>query len=161
MAQDRPDLCVVANVLSGSVAKPRVGGEALVKKVCRYLRWHPACAHCQSRQAVENEVKVLTDSGSGGDKTTRRSTSRLVVQMGDHVIYFATRFQKSVASSGEAEPGGSSGPRLGGRCTESGEVKMEANISSWCESNAVRGIVQRAGAGRINIWKSRACGCKN
>ena len=97
----RPDLCVVANVLSGSMAKPRVGGEALVKKVCRYLRWHPACAHCQSRQAVENEVKVLTDSDSGGDKTTRRSTSGLVVQMGDHVMYFATRFQKSVASRQE------------------------------------------------------------
>ena len=34
MAQDRPDLCVVANVLTRSMAKPRIGGEALVKKMC-------------------------------------------------------------------------------------------------------------------------------
>ena len=119
MAQDRPDLCVLANVLSGSIAKPRVGGEALVKKVCRYLRWHPACAHCQSRQAVENEVKVLTDSDSGGDKTTRRSTSGLVVQMGDHVMIPEVR----------GDSCGSSGPRLGGRCTES--VKHLEVKSLW------------------------------
>ena len=50
---------------------------------------------------MENEVKVSTDSDSGGDKTTRRSTSGLVVHVGYHVIYFATRFQKSVASRQE------------------------------------------------------------
>ena len=145
MAQDRPDLCVVANVLSGSMAKPRVGGEALVKMVCRYLRWHPACAHCQSRQAVENEVNVLIDSDSGGDKSTRRSTSGLVVQMGDRARDFRSLW-RLVRRGGTLRL---KWPASRRRCTESGEVKLEANLSSWCESSAVRGYVQRAGAGRV------------
>ena len=41
LAQDRPDLDVVACEMAKAMANPRVGDEALIKKVCRYLRGRP------------------------------------------------------------------------------------------------------------------------
>ena len=41
LAQDRPDLDVVACEMAKTIANPRVGDEALIKKVCRYLRGPP------------------------------------------------------------------------------------------------------------------------
>ena len=66
MALDRPDLCVAANLLSRAMANPKKGDEKLIKRVCRYLRRHPACVIQYNWQALPGTVVVRTDSDWAG-----------------------------------------------------------------------------------------------
>ena len=92
MAQDRPDVCVSAKLLSRSMANPRVGDEKLLKKVGRYLVRHPVCEIIYGWQEMPSEVTVGTDSDWAGCKRTRRSTSGIALHLGKHLLNFGTRF---------------------------------------------------------------------
>ena len=98
------------------------------------------------------ELSVYTDSDWGGDRRTRRSTSGLVVKLGSHVLYAATRFQKSIAlSSGEAELAGQVAGIAEGLGVQKvlSEWSIDLILVSHCDSSAARGVLQRAGAGRL------------
>ena len=152
MALDRPDLCVAANLLCRAMANTKKGDEKLIKRVCRYLRRHPACVIQYKWQSLPGTVVVRTDSDSAGCRVTRRSTSGLAVFLGEHLLYFASRFQKSVAlSSGEAELGAQVAGvaeclSLQKLCAELG---LHLSLHSLCDSSAARGIMNRSGTGRM------------
>ena len=58
------------------------------------FRWQPRTS----------QLAVLTDSDWAGCKVTRRSTTGIVVKLGEHLLCFGSKLLKSVAlSSGEAE----------------------------------------------------------
>ena len=86
------------------------------------------------------------------------------MKIGEHPILFATRFQKSVAlSSGEAElaaqvAGISEG--LGVKLVLR-ELGWCMDLRSFCDSSAARGVLQRAGAGRLKHFRLNFCGCRN
>ena len=104
LAQDRPDIALAANFLARSMAHPRVGDEVRVKRVIRYLEAHPRCRLNFVYQEMPKQVTVLSDSDCAGDQATRRSTSRVMIFHGAHLLLFASRLHKTVAfSSGEAE----------------------------------------------------------
>ena len=77
---------------------------------------------------------------------TRRSTSGLAVFLGEHLLYFASRFQKSVAlSSGEAELGAQVAGVAEGLSPQKlcAELGLHLSLHCMCNSSAARGIMHR------------------
>ena len=102
MAQDRPDLGVTACNLAKTMAKPKVGDEALVKRVCRYLQAYPKYYQHYCYQEEPNEISLYTDSDWATCRTTRKSCSRGLVMLGDHLLLHWCRLQDGISlSSGE------------------------------------------------------------
>ena len=56
LAQDRPDLDVVACTFAKTTAHPKIGDEWLVKRVCRYIKGRPRYA-----QSFEYQGEVQAD----------------------------------------------------------------------------------------------------
>ena len=75
MSQDRCDLSSASKVLTQSMANPRAGDEALVKRVIRYLRRFPRSVNFMQFQEWPNKITVMIDSDWAGEITSRRSTS--------------------------------------------------------------------------------------
>ena len=152
LANDRPDLAVAANLLSRSMATPRIGDEKLLKRTVRYLKAHPECEIVYEWEEMPSELRVMTDSDWAGCKTTRRSTSGMVVLLGKHLILSACKLQKSVAlSSGEAELNA----QVAGVAEGFGVKRLleafgfQLGMTSCCDSSAARGVLTRVGSGRI------------
>ena len=103
-------------------------------------------------QSLPGTVVVRTDSDWAGCRVTRRGTSGLAVFLGEHLLFFASSFQKSVAlSSGEAELGAqvagvAEGSSLQKLCAEFG---LHLSLHSLCDPSAARGIMNRSGTGRM------------
>ena len=158
MSQDRPDLAVLANRLSRLTATPRVGDDAWIKRGIRYLRGPCLDALFFPYQDQQAEITVETDSDWAGCRLTRKSTSGAIVRVGQHPLTFSCRLQKTLAlSSGEAELCA----QVGGISEALGirnlfrDLGFELCIQSRCDSSAARGILQRAGAGRIRHLELR------
>ena len=75
MAQDRPDLGVVACTVAKTMAHPKIGNQWLVKRVCRYIKVRPRDAQFHEYQGEAQELVVQTDSDWASWKSTRRSHS--------------------------------------------------------------------------------------
>ena len=73
LSQDRLDLAFASKELSRHMATPRVGDEALAKRVVRYLKMYPRLVVEYNWQEDANEISVFTDSDWGGCVKTRRS----------------------------------------------------------------------------------------
>jgi hypothetical protein len=158
LAQDRPDLAVAASVLSRSMAKPMVGDEVRLKRVLRYLKSHPFCRLEYKWQEEPTAITLLTDSDWAGDVRTRRSTTGMVIQLGGHLVYFASKLQKTVAlSSGEAELNAlvSGMTEAMGVCSLSGDWNSSVPIVCFCDSSAARGISHRIGVGKMKHLQVR------
>jgi hypothetical protein len=152
LAQDRVDVAFAASVLARSMATPKVGDEVPLKRVLRYLRSHPACRIVFKYQNAPTGIQVLSDSDWAGDKTTRKSTSGIMVQFGAHLLHYASKLQKTVAlSSGEAELnaqvlGLTEAMGVSSLCRE---WKLPSSIACFCDSSAARGIAGRVGVGKM------------
>ena len=152
LAQDRADLCFVANLMSRTMARPRIGDEVRLKRVIRYLKGHPSCVIVHVWQGYPTAVTATADSDWAGCRITRRSVSGIVVTVGGHVIATHSRLQKAVAlSSGEAELNA----QVSGIIEGMGVVNLLAEwgsplrLVSRCDSSAARGILQRVGVGKM------------
>jgi hypothetical protein len=158
LAQDRPDLSVAASVLSRSMAKPMVGDEVRLKRVLRYLKSHPSCRLEYKWQEAPKAITLLTDSDWAGDVQTRRSTTGMVIQLGGHLIHFASKLQKTVAlSSGEAElnalvAGLTEALGVGSLCSD---WQSAIPVQCFCDSSAARGIAHRTGVGKMKHLQVR------
>ena len=62
LAQDRPDLDVVACTVAKTMAHPKIGDEWLVKRVCRYIKGKPRDAQSYEYQGEAQVLVVQTDS---------------------------------------------------------------------------------------------------
>ena len=152
LSQDRPDLCVVSNMLSRTMSCPRVADFPLLKKVGRYLVGAPVCKLEFRYQADQGAVTVYSDSDWAGCRVTRRSTTGYMVFRGSHLLSFATRVQKGVAlSSAEAEltaqcAGVTDGLSIRNLLVEIG---IGCRVESRCDSSAAKAIIQRIGVGKL------------
>jgi hypothetical protein len=158
LAQDRPDLAVAASLLSRSMAKPMVGDEVRLKRVLRYLKSHPTCQLQYKWQEAPSSITLLTDSDWAGDVRTRRSTSGVVILMGEHLVQFSCKLQKTIAlSSGEAElnalvSGLTEALGISSLCRD---WKLASQVECRCDSSAARGIAHRTGVGKMKHLQVR------
>ena len=103
-ALDQPDLGVAAGRLSRCMARPCVRDVQTLERALRYVKGQPILGIAFLWQLVSVELVVLTDSDWAGCKVTRRSTSGIVVKLGELLLHFSRKLQKSISlSSGEAE----------------------------------------------------------
>ena len=104
LSQDRPDVSVLACELAKTMASPRLGDEAMVKRGLRYLRGRPRAATLFRFAAKSDVINLWTDSDWANCRSTRRSHSGGVLRLGSHPVKHWCRTQSRVAiSSGEAE----------------------------------------------------------
>ena len=75
MAQDRPDLDVVASTFTNTMAHPKIGDDWLVKRVFGYIKSRPQYAQSCEYQGEAQELVVQTDSNWVSCKVTRQSYS--------------------------------------------------------------------------------------
>ena len=97
-------------------------------------------------QPFPSQLVVLTDNDWAGCKVTRRSTTGIVVMLGQDLLCFRNRLQKRVAlSSWEAELSA----LVGGLTDAFGiehlfrEFEMKLNVRSCCDSSAAHGVLTR------------------
>ena len=143
MALDRPDLYVAANMLSQSRVT-RSSSNASVDT-------------CENTQHVSFNTHVelllvpwLCAQTAIGPVAGRRGAVRVAWQcsLGEDLLYFASRFQKSVAlTSGEAELGAQVAGVAGGLSLQTlfAEFGLRSGLHSLCHSSAARGIMNRSG----------------
>ena len=93
----------------------------------------------------------FTDSEWADGKVTRWSATGMVVKLGEHLLCFSSRLQRSVAlSSGEAELSA----QVGGLTDALGikhllrECGMNLSVRNCCDSSAARGLLTRLGTGK-------------
>ena len=104
MAQDRPDLSVVARLMSQGMSSPKEGDEKLLKRTIRYLRRYPISESMFVWQARPKKATLNIDSDWAGDQKSRKSTSGGTIRHGHHLIQHWSKLQATIAlSSGEAE----------------------------------------------------------
>ena len=152
MAQDRPDLSVTSRKLSQFMSDPKLGCDAFIKRVIRYLKSHPRCINHMKWQDEPECITVLIDADWAGDRSSRKSTSGGTISLGDHLIMHWSKLQGNVAlSSGEAElnaavKGISEGLGIKNLCEEFGRnLKLQVGTdASVCNS-----IILRQGCGKI------------
>jgi len=134
------------------MANPRIGDDARLKRVIRYLKSDPQCRISYRFQDPPSGIHVLSDSDWAGDRVTRKSTSGIMVVAGQHLLHFASRLQKTIAlSSGEAEL---NAQVLGliealGVSSLCGEWGLSSAVACFCDSSAARGIANRVGVGKM------------
>ena len=152
MSQDRMDLAFASKELARKMAQPKVGDEAALKRVIRYLHGRPRALYAYAWQEKPTALRVFTDSDWAGDIETRKSTSGGVILHGEHLLCHWSRTQATIAlSSGEAELNASvkgASEALGLR-TMAHEIGMKLKIDLMGDSSAAKGIMLRTGAGSI------------
>ena len=152
IAQDRVDIGFATKDLSATMARPRVGDEAGVKRLARYLRRYPVATILYPWQADPAAVTGLSDSDWGGCERTRRSTSGGVLMHGRHLLGFWSRTQQTVSlSSCEAEINaliklGVEG--LGPRNLVRHCGSPEADLTLHTDASAAIGVCRRFGSGK-------------
>ena len=158
LSLDRPDIGIAVNKLARCMAHPKAGDEMALKRLLRYLQGAPRCLSRFPMQSSTTSLVAMSDSDWAGCRTTRKSTSGIAVFLGQHLLSFASRLQKSVAlSSGEAElVAQTSGiaDALGVRNLLF-EFGFSCGVTSLCDSSAARGILNRSGVGRIKHLELR------
>ena len=152
MSLDRCDLGFASKEVSKVMSFSALCDVGPLKRIGRCLIDHPRCVSVYRWQEAPSTVDCYSDSDWGGDLVTRRSTSGGVTLRGDHVLLSWSRTQQVVSlSSAEAE--------LHGLCKAASEGLAAVNMARelytpmglrlLTDSSAARGIVQRAGCGKV------------
>ena len=153
MAQDRPDLSVVARIMSQGMAQPREGVRQCVKRAIRYLRKFPRCILEVGSSESFGSLEVWTDSDWAGDSASRKSCSGGSLQLNGTTVQHWSKLQSNVAlSSGEAElnsavKGVSEAIGLQELIKEVFDVHLAVRLN--VDASACRGILLRQGSGKV------------
>jgi hypothetical protein len=157
MAQDNPLLQFPAKEICKSMAKPKAGDFAKIKKVVRFLKGVGPVKFLyvwQSEQEAR-DVTVIVDSDWAGCKELRKSTSGGVLKVGRHVLRTWASTQPTTAtSSGEAEliamyEGATRGLGMKAVMKEGGFAPRLRMIRIWTDSSVAKSFVATRGLGRM------------
>eukprot|EP00971_Amphidinium_carterae_P114292 2264600-Amphidinium_carterae.3 len=66
LSSDRPDISFSSKEAARFMASPCVGGEQVVKRICRFLKDHPRCVQRMERQRPPSCISVYSDSDHAG-----------------------------------------------------------------------------------------------
>ena len=86
LAQDRLDLAERAKHLAQRVREPREFDFIPLKRAARYLVGKPKAALRFRRRKHVDKITVFVDSDFAGDPVSRKSTTGLVAQIGNHSV---------------------------------------------------------------------------
>ena len=128
----------------------------LVKCLLGTREW--AWVYAWQTEEEAKELRGQSDSDWAQDKSTRRSVSSGFVSRGRHVLETWTQGQQLIAlSSGEAEfyAAGSAAARLLYHVYLLRELGWKPRATLACDSSAARGVINRAGPGRIRHLQTR------
>ena len=104
LAQDRLNLAETAKHLAQRRSEPREFDLLPLKRAARYLVEKPKAALRFRRQQHVDKITVFVDSDFAGDPVSRKSTTGLATQMGNHTAKSGSTLQSLTAFSvGEAE----------------------------------------------------------
>ena len=153
LAQDRPDIRFACKELCREMSKPSVGAQRALKKLCRYLKGHPAIVQLVPFGREQSRtLDVYVDSDWAGCATTRKSTNGgAIVWNGACLKTWSTTQTVIALSSGEAEYYAA----VKG-CAEalamqsySRDLAIEVSVRVHTDSSACKGICGRSGLGKI------------
>ena len=146
LAQDRLDLAETAKHLAQRMSEPREFDFIPLKRAARYLVGKPKAALRFRRQKHVDKITVFVDSDFVGDPVSRKSTTGLVAQIGNHAVKSGSTLQSLTALSvGEAEfyavaKGGQVGPFLRSMYQDLG-IPMKIEIQS--DSSTANSLTDR------------------
>ena len=173
MAQDRPDLAVVARTMSQQMARPRQGVLPVIKRTIRYLQKFPKCSLTVPNldESTPVEIAGWTDSNWANDLRTRKSCSGGYITISGLCVSHWSKTQSNIAlSSGEAELNAAVknlSEMLGLRelimemhTTADGAVRADGgdvsarssllpSLALCVDATACRGMLLRRGSGRV------------
>ena len=95
--QDRLDLAETAKHLAQRTSGPREFDFVPLKRAARYLVGKPKAALRFRRQKHVDKITVLVDSDFAGDPVSRKSTTGLVAQIGNHTVKSGSTLQSLTA----------------------------------------------------------------
>ena len=149
LAQDRLDLCETAKHLGESMSEPREFDFVPLKRAARYQEGKPKAALRYRRQKHVDTIRVIVDSDFSGDPVSRKSTTGLVGQIGNHTVKSGSTLQSLTALSvGEAEfyavvKGGQVGLSLRSMYQDLG---IPTKIEIQSDSSTANSLMDRLGA---------------
>ena len=104
LAQHRLDLAETAKHLAQRMSQRRDFGFVPLERAARYLVGKLEVALRFRRQKLVDKITVFVDSDFAGDPVSRKSTTGLVAQIGNHTVFSGSTLQSLAALSvGEAE----------------------------------------------------------
>ena len=98
LAQDRLDLAEKAKHLAQRMSEPREFDFAPLKRAARYLVGTKAALRYRRQKQVD-KITVFVDSDFAGDPVSRKSTTGLVAQIGNHTVKSGSTLQSLTALS--------------------------------------------------------------
>ena len=149
LAQDRLDLVETAKHVTQRMTEPREFDFVPLKRAARYLVGKPEAALRFRRQEHVDKITVFVDSDLAGDPVSRKSTTGLVAQIGNHTVKSGSTLQSLTALSvGEAEfyaavQGGQVGLSLKSLYQDLG---IPLKIEILCDSSTANSLTDRLGA---------------
>ncbi len=104
LGQDRMDIQEAVKCVSQHMVAPTDFDMTELKRLARFVKKFPRAVLLFRRQRLAKFLDAWSDSDNAGDAVTRRSTTGLVLQIGEHTIRTAAHLQSLIGlSSGEAE----------------------------------------------------------
>ena len=104
LGQDRPDLQRAVRELAKGMSRPLQRHQMILKRVGRYLLSHRRCVQLIPFQRSFGKLVTYCDTDHAGCIRSRKSTTGVVIMLGDAVLRTLCRGQSLIAlSSGEAE----------------------------------------------------------
>ena len=104
VAQDRVDIAEAVKCLTRHMKEPRSGHMQELKRLGRFLVKNRRCVLTYTRQTSAATLQVHVDSDWAVDLHGRKSTTRVIVRRGEHLLRHMSCLRTLVAlSSGEAE----------------------------------------------------------
>ena len=148
LAQDRPDLQVLAMELAKGLKSPTVAHWTMLKRGAQYLKNKPRLIHLFPSQQTASRLDVWCDADHAGCLRTRKSTTGYCIRIGGST----TKSQAVIAlSSGEAEYYS----LTSAACNALGEQSVLRDwglwfpIHCWMDSNTGLSIGSRHGLGKV------------
>ena len=151
LAQDRIDLAETAKHLAQRMSVPREFDFIPLKCAARYLVGKPKAALRFRRQKHVDKITVFVDSDFAGDPVSRKNTTGLVAQIGNHTVKYGSTLQSLTALSvGEADfyavvKRGQVGLSL--RCMYQ-DLGITMKIETHSDSGMANSLTDRLGAGQ-------------
>ena len=153
LAADRFEIAFATKELCRAMANPTLDDVQAVKRMCRFPQGLPRVVQ---RIAFSEDdptaIKAYVDSDWAGCRRSRKSTSGGVLVFGESAVKGWSSTQAVIAlSRGEAEYYAA----LKGACTALGfqsmlrDLGLNAAITLHSDSSAARGIINRAGLGKL------------
>ena len=159
IARDRPDCQFTIGECSKYIQRPTTGALEKLTRLIRYLHGTSNLGIWFSSEGDLEEIIAWTDADWAGDKTTRYSTSGIIITIGGNMVFSSSRRQHAIAlSSGESEyyAATQGAADLLHLIEVMKFLGVNARGKIQTDSSACFGMASRKGVGRVRHLETRA-----